>query len=142
MMKVYGKRLIGAGFALLALAATLGLSSCASTTPIEIDFKTPAGPLATATIGHAYYATVVADGVTGPPTGVYTYSLDSGSLPSGITLTTKNTTGTNSTSVAVISGTDTNANDNGKTFTFTVKAVDMLTPPTVGISGMYTITVN
>lgn len=142
MKKVYGKRLIGAGFALLALAATMGLSSCATSSKITISFTTPAGPLATATIGHAYYATVVAAGVTGPPTGVYTFSLDSGSLPSGITLTTKNTTGTNSTSFAVISGTDTNANDNGKTFTFTVKAIDTLTPPTVGISGLYTITVN
>lgn len=142
MNKVNGKRLIGAGFALLTLAATMGLSSCATSTAIVITFSTPAGALPDATIGTAYYTTIAAEGVTGPPTGVYTYSIDSGSLPSGITLTTKNTTGVNTTSVAVISGTDSNANDNGKTFTITVKAVDSLKPPTVGISGAYTITVN
>ena len=142
MNNVNGKRLIGAGFALLALAATMGLTSCATTTAFVINFTTPAGPLPNATVGVPYYTTVAASGVTGPPTGVYTYSLDSGSLPFGMALTTVNTTGVNSTSVAVISGTDVRVGDHGKTYTFTVKAVDTLKPPTIGISGEYTITIN
>jgi hypothetical protein len=142
MNKINGKRLIGAGFALLALAATMGFTSCASSTPFEINFINPPGALPNATVGAAYYTQVAADGVTGPPTGVYTYSIDSGSLPSGITLATVNTTGVNSTSIAAISGTDTRPGDHGKTFTFTVKAVDTLKVPNVGISGEYTITVN
>jgi Putative Ig domain len=142
MNKVNGKRLIVAGFALIALAATMGLTSCASSSPITVTFTTPAGALPEAGVGHAYSTTVSADGSTGPPTGVYTYALNSGTLPHGLTLTSANTLGTNDTSVGLISGTDTTAADNGKTFTFTISATDSETPAHVGISGTYTITVN
>jgi hypothetical protein len=144
MNTVNGKRLIGAGFGLVVLAATMGLTSCASSSAIKVGFVTlgGSGALPDATIGKPYTTDISATGVTGPPTGVYTYALNSGSLPNGITLQTVNTLGVNDTSVAVISGTDTTAADNGKTFSFTVSATDSEKPAHVGISGTYTITVN
>jgi hypothetical protein len=142
MNKVNGKRLIVASFALIALAATMGLTSCASSTPIAVTFSTPAGALPEAAVGHAYTTAVSADGPTGPPVGIYTYALNSGTLPHGLAVTSLNTQGTNDTSVALISGTDTTGADSGKTFTFTLSATDSDTPAHVGISGTYTITVN
>lgn len=135
-------RLIGAALGLMMLAGTMVLTSCASSSTITVNFVTAGGALPDAIVGTAYSTNVYADGVSGPPTGVYTYALNSGSLPSGMALTTVNTLGVNDTSAGVISGKDTNALDHGKTFTFTLSATDGEKPSHVGISPSYTITVN
>src|SRR5271166_672801 len=135
MNKVNGKRMIGVSLSLVTLAATMLFTSCASQLPVTVTFVTlgGSGALPNVTVGHAYTTTIQADGTSGPPTGVYTYTIDSGTLPLGMTPTTVNTIGVNDTSVLVITGTDHAAGDSGKTFSFTVKAVDTETPAHSGI---------
>ncbi len=137
------KRLTGVVVVLLLLAGTMLLSSCGTSAPISINFSTTS-PLPAATAGVKYSTQIRAFGVTGPPTGVYNFTLISGSFPGynagangTLQFATVNTTGVNDTSVAVISGTPAHSG----TYTFTVQATDSLKKPTVA-SAEYTLTVN
>lgn len=138
------KRIAGSTVALLLLVGAFLLSSCGTSAPIRVTFLTNSA-LPAATAGVKYSTTIEADGVTGPPTGVYQYSILSGNFPGvgatpsngTLTFATENIIGTNSTSVALISGTPTRSG----TYTFTVQATDSLKPPTVG-SAQYILTVN
>ncbi len=138
------QRFAGSTVALLLLSGAFLLSSCGTSAPIRVTFLTNS-PLPAATAGVKYTTSIQADGVTGPPTGVYQYSIVSGTFPGvGVTpsngtlaFATSNTVGTNDSSMAVITGTPTRA----ATYTFTVQAQDSLKPPTTG-SAQYTLTVN
>jgi hypothetical protein len=102
-------------------AYTLTLQSCPTIT------LSPGGGnpqvLTAGTVQTAYSATITASGSSNTP---YTYTVSSGSLPSGLSL---------ASSTGVISGTPTTSG----TFTFTVMATD-----TVGCSGTqnYSLTIN
>lgn len=137
------KRITFVMVALLLISGAMMMSGCATDAPITVNFVTlgGSGALPEVTVGQSYSAIIQAAGVSGPPTGVYNYALASGSLPSGITLQTVNVLGTNDISNAVISGKDLNANDSGKTFSFTLTATDTEKPAHTGTSGTYTITV-
>jgi hypothetical protein len=137
MNKVNGKRLIEMGFALFALAATMGFTSCASSSPITVNFVTPS-PLPAATIGVEYSQNIQATGVTGPPTGTYTYTY-TGTLPPGLSFVSHSVPGSsnNSVSYAIISGHPTHIG----TYNFTLTATDTDKPAHVG-SAPYAITVN
>jgi hypothetical protein len=134
-MKMVNKKwLIGTGFAVLALVATMGFTSCASSSPITIFFTT-ASSLPNAIVGQNYSQSIQADGVTGPPTGTYTYTISAGSFPGlgagangTLAFTTVNATDKsgNTTSYVLLSGKPAFA----ETYTFTVKAQDILKPPT------------
>lgn len=77
------------------------------------------------TVGTAYLATLTATGGVLP----YTWSVSSGTLPAGLTLTT------NSDSTATISGTPTLLG----TSTFNIQVADAETPPATGNSGSLNI---
>lgn len=137
MLLTLGKRISGLAVALLLLAGAMLISSCGTSSPITITFSTPS-PLPDATVGVNYSTTIRADGVTGPPTGYYTWTLTSGSVPPGLQFLPQKggSIDTNTISYVLISGTPTHAG----TYTFTVEAQDSLTPPTKQ-SQQYTLTV-
>jgi hypothetical protein len=127
MLNILVKRLTGVTVMLLLLAGTMLLSSCATDAPITINFTTPS-PLPDASIGQKYSTDIRAFGVTGPPTGYYTWTLASGTLPPGLQLLPQvgGSINTNTISYLLIAGTPTHTG----TYTFTVEATDSLKPPT------------
>ena len=137
MLNTLAKRLTGVMVALLLLTGTIMLSGCGTGSPIEIKFIT-ASPLPDANLGVKYSADIRATGVTGPPTGYYTWSMTGGSLPPGLQLQPQvgGSINTNTISYLIIAGTPTHTG----TYTFTIEAVDSLVPPTKQ-SQQYSITV-
>jgi len=144
------KLLMRAVFILIVSLVPFTLAGCGTDSPRIITFVTPS-TLPNLTIGVPYSHSIWAHGVTGPPTGIYTYSLiptnfaeplPGGLAPAGaMTFKTVNSVGVNDSSVATITGTDITQGDRGKTFTFWVKAVDSETPSHSAMQ-VYTITVN
>jgi hypothetical protein len=144
MFHKLGKRLIGSALAFFVLAGMSLLNGCGTSAPITITFVTPS-PLPSATAGMNYTTSIHATGLTGPPTGVYQFSIVAGQFPGfngtpangTLKIATVNTLGTNDKSDAVISGTPTRPG----TYTFIIQATDSLNPPTVA-TAQYTLTVN
>jgi len=150
-MSATGKLLVRSLFILIVSVVPVFLSGCGTDSARLITFVTPSA-LPNLTVGVPYASSVRAHGVTGPPTGVYTYTLlvdnnaqevlPGGVVPAGtMTFKTVNTIGTNDSSIATITGTDLVQGDKGKTFSFWVKAVDTETPAHTAMA-KFTITVN
>lgn len=126
-------------------SATLGTATATLTItnddPVFTLIASGGGTSIAGTSGTSFSTTLSASGGTGP----YTWTLVSGTLPSGATLNSNGTiTGTPTTtgsSTITASATDANGNSDVQTFTITViAAVAFTVTPTRNADGTYTLT--
>lgn len=120
-------------FLVLALGLCAVLTACSTHTPTDIFALNIANTsVPNGVILSPYTVTLVPSGGVGP----YTWTLDSGTLPPGLTLS----------SGGVISGTppitDLNSDGTAKKYSFTVRVTDSQTPTAAYQKGGFSITIN
>jgi hypothetical protein len=120
-------------FLVLSLGLCAALTACSTHTPTDIFALNIANStVPDGVVLSAYTVTLVPSGGVGP----YTWTLDSGNLPGGLTLS----------SGGVISGTppvtDLNSDGTAKKYSFTVRVTDSQTPTAAYQKGSFSITIN